>query len=403
MSLKDVKIRTAKPEEKAYGLADAGGLYLLVSASGGKLWRWNYRHHGKQKTMSFGKYPDVSLANARDAHKEARKALANGDDPMAQRKAEKVAVNIQVEAEKASNANSFKVVALKWHAWWAPGVGSGTAAYILRRLDADVFPVWGHRPITDIKPADIRNLILAIERGDGEGRRFEGKGARDVAQRQHGTISQIYRYAVTHDLAEVNPAAAFKPGDVLKPRKTKNRAHIEPHRLPELLVAMDSYTGQPVVKLAMKLMALTFLRTQELLGAPWSEFNFDNALWKIPAERMKKDRPHFTPLSKQALTLLHDLKVMAGNRRFVFPGLIQKTESRTINSNSILDALDAIGFKGVMTGHGYRGLARTILAENGFDKAHVELQLAHANDDKTDAAYRRSSSPPVSRIQVTPR
>jgi integrase len=337
--------------------------------------------------MSFGKYPDVPLANARNAHKEARKALANGDDPMAQRKAEKVAANLQIEAEKAINANSFKSVALKWHNWWAAGVGSDTADYILRRLEADVFPTLGNRPITDIKPADIRNLILAIERGDGEGRRFKGKGARDVAQRQHGTISQIYRYAVTHDLAEVNPAAAFRPGDVLKPRKTQNRAHIEPNRLPELVVAMDDYSGQPVVKQAMKLMALTFLRTQELLGAPWSEFNLDNAIWKIPAERMKKDRPHFVPLSKQALALLHDLKLMAGDKLFVFPGLIQKTADSTINSNSILNALEDIGFKGVMTGHGYRGLARTILAENGFDREHVELQLAHANDDKTDAAY----------------
>jgi integrase len=192
---------------------------------------------------------------------------------------------------------------------------------------------------------------------------------------------------VTHDLAEVNPVAAFKPGDVLKPRKTQNRAHIEPHRLPELLVAMDDYSGQTVVKLMMKLMALTFLRTKELLYAPWSEFDLENAIWKIPAERMKKDRPHLVPLSKQALTLLHNLKRMAGDKLFVFPGLTQQTEARTINSNSILDTLEDIGFKGVMTGHGYRGLARTILAENGFEKEHVELQLAHANDDKTDAAY----------------
>jgi integrase len=387
MALTDVKVRTAKPDENAYGLADTGGLYLLVTPSGGKLWRWNYRYDGKQKTMSFGKYPDVSLADARDAHQEARKALANGDDPMAQRKAERIAANIQIEAEKASNANSFKIVALRWHEWWAPGVGSDTADYILRRLEADVFPVFGHRPIADIKPVDIRNVILAIERGEGEGRRFKGKGARDVAQRQHGTISQIYRYAVTHELAEVNPAAAFKPGDVLKPHKTQNRAHIEPHRLPGFLIAMDNYNGQSVVKKAMKLMALTFLRTQELLGAPWSELNLDKAIWKIPAERMKKDRPHFTPLAKQAVTLLHDLKLMAGNKLFVFPGLINKTEDRTINGNSILDALNDIGFKGVMTGHGYRGLARTILAETGFDKNHVELQLAHANDDKTEAAY----------------
>ncbi|HEX2996533.1 MAG TPA: site-specific integrase, partial [Anaerolineales bacterium] len=246
---------------------------------------------------------------------------------------------------------------------------------------------FGHRPIAEIKPADIRSLIIAIEQGTGNGRRFKGKGARDVAQRQHGTISQIFRYAVVHDLAEANPAAAFKPSDVLSPRKTRNRAHIEPHQLPSLLAAMDDYDGHTVVKLALKLMALTFVRTQELLKARWTEFDLDNAVWKISADRMKKDRVHIVPLSHQAVTILRQLKQMAGEKHFVFPGLNKQTVDGTINSNSILDALTELGYKGVMTGHGYRGLARTVLADNGFDKAHVELQLAHANDDKTEAAY----------------
>lgn len=387
IALTDVKIRAAKPEAKAHGLADAGGLYLLVSPSGGKLWRWNYRYDGKQKTMSLGKYPDVSLADARSAHQTARAELAKGNDPMAQRKAEKAAVKTQAEREKASDAHSFKAVALKWHKWWVPSVDSDTAAYILRRLEADVFPVFGHKPITEIKPVDIRNLIITIEQGTGNGRRFKGKGARDVAQRQHGTISQVYRYAVTHDLAVVNPAAAFKPRDVLSPRKTQNRAHIEPHQLPALLTTMDDYNGHTVVKLALKLMALTFVRTQELLKAPWTEFDLDNAVWKIDADRMKKDRTHIVPLSRQAITILRQLKQMAGEKRFVFPGLNKQTADGSINCNSILDALADLGYKGLMTGHGYRGLARTILADNGFDKAHVELQLAHANEDKTEAAY----------------
>ncbi len=387
MALTDVKIRTAKPASKAYRLADAGGLYLLVSPAGGKLWRWNYRYDGKQKTMPLGKYPDVPLADARDAHMTARSELAKGNDPMAQRKAEKTAVKIQVEEEKACDANSFRAVALKWHTWWAPGVDGDTAAYILRRLEADVFPAIGHKPITEVKPSEIRNLILAIESGEGEGRRFKGKGARDVAQRQHGTISQIYRYAVTHDLAEVNPAAAFKPSDVLSPRKTRNRARIEPHQLPALLAAMDDYDGHLVVKLALKLMALLFVRTEELLDAPWTEFDFENLFWKVDADRTKKDRTHLVPLSRQSVAILRQLKQMAGEKRFVFPGLNSQTVNGSINSNSLLNALADIGYKGIMTGHGYRGLARTILAENGFDKEHVELQLAHANDDKTDAAY----------------
>lgn len=238
MALTDVKIRAAKPktekngEIKANRLADAGGLYLLVTPTGGKLWRWNYRFDRKQKTMPFGKYPDVTLALARERHGVARTELAKGNDPMALRKAEKTAVKAEAEAEKTCDANSFKAVALKWHEFYSPGVDSDTAAYILRRLEADVFPVLGKKPITEVKPSEVRELIKAIERGDGQGRRFQGKGARDVAQRQHGTINQIYRYAITHELADYNPAAAFKPSDVLSPRKTKHRARIKPEEFP---------------------------------------------------------------------------------------------------------------------------------------------------------------------------
>lgn len=387
MALTDVKIRAAKPNATAFRLADAGGLYLLVSPSGGKLWRWNYRYAGKQKTMPFGKYPDVTLAMARERLGAARTELAKGNDPMALRKAEKIARKAQAEAEKACNANSFKAVALKWHEFYSPGVDSDTAGYILRRLEADVFPALGNKPITEIKPSDVRELITAIERGEGQGRRFPGTGARDVAQRQHGTINQIYRYAITHELADYNPASAFKPGDVLSPRKTKHRARIKPEELPGLLAAMENYNGHPVVKLALKLMALTFVRTEELLDAPWAEFDIENALWKVDADRMKKDRTHLVPLSRQAVTVLQQLKQMAGEKRFVFPGLNSQTADGSINKNSLLNALDDLGYKGIMTGHGYRGLARTVLAEKGFDKEHVEVQLAHANDDKTDAAY----------------
>lgn len=387
MALTDVKIRNAKPTSTVQRLTDAGGLYLLISPSGGKLWRWNYRYGGKQKTMPLGKYPDISLAAVRSAHQTARTELAKGNDPMAQRKAEKALVTVQIEKEKASDANSLKAVALKWHDWWSPSVEADTAAYILRRLNSDVFPVLGQRPINDVKPTDIRQLIMAIEQGTTVARRFKGKGARDVAQRQHSTLSQIYRYALANELAEVNPAAAFKPSDVLSPRKSQNRAHIEPYQLPALLAAMEDYNGHKVVKLAVKLMALTFVRTQELLCAPWTEFDIENALWKIDAARMKKKKPHLVPLSRQSVAILRQLKQMAGEHLFVFPGLNSQTANGTINLNSILNALADIGFKAVMTGHGYRGLARTILADQGWQKPEVEIQLSHANDDKTDAAY----------------
>lgn len=385
MALTDTQVRNAKPATKPSTLFDGQGLYLLIQPNGSKLWRWKYRYEGKPRLIAFGQYPDISLATARDRHAAARAELNKGHDPSAQRKARKRAVRAQDEAAKAEAEteqrkveNSFKNIALRWHEWWSKGVDADTAAYIMRRLESDVFPVFGSQPIDTIKAADVRKLILRIE---------QERGARDVAQRQHGTISQIFRYAVTHDLAENNPAAAFKPSDVLAPRRTQHRAHIAPSQLPGLLVAMDDYSGHAVWRSALKLMALTFVRSAELLQAPWSEFDLDNARWVITAQRMKMDKPHIVPLSCQAVAILRELKQLADEKTFVFPGMNKQTENGTINCNTLLNVLEEIGYKGVMTGHGFRGLARTILAENGFEKAHVELQLSHSNEDKVEAAY----------------
>ena len=394
MALTDVKIRAAKPAEKAYRLADSGGLYLLISPSGGKLWRWNYRYSGKQKTMPLGQYPEISLADARTAHQTARVELKNGKDPMAQRKADKDAAKAKVveeqsKTEEAGGARSFKAVALKWHEKWAPGVEVDTAAYILRRLEADVFPAFGNKPIAEVKPSDVRNLIIAIEQGKGEGRRFEGKGARDVAQRQHGTISQIFRYAIAHELSDSNPATAFKPSDVLTARKTQHRARVETNQLPQLLMAIDDFPGHKVWRSALQLMSMLFVRTNELLEAPLAEFDLDNARWVITAERMKMDRPHIVPLPRQAVAILRELLslAVAENKAFVFPGMNKQTENGTLNENTLLLALEEIGYKGIMTGHGFRGLASTILHENGFEEAHIELQLSHAKKNKVAASY----------------
>lgn len=375
--LTNAAIKAADPQTKPFTMPDSHGLYLLVKTNGSKLWRFQYQHQGSPRLMALGQYPETSLAMARAAHSAARVELAKGIDPCAQRKAQKQAVKAETEAEQIRAAKSFRRIAGQWHLRWAKGVDADTAAYILRRLEADVFPVFGDRPIDELKAADIRNLILSIEQ----------RGARDVAQRQHGTISQIFRYAVTHDLAERNPAADFKPSDVLSPRKTQHRAHIEPASLPILLAAMDAYSGHAVWHHALKLMSLLFVRSAELLQAPWAEFDLDNARWTISAERMKMDKPHIVPLSHQALAILRELKRLSGDKLFVFPGMNKQTENGTINCNTLLKVLAEIGYKGAMTGHGFRGLARTILAEHGFEKAHVELQLSHSNDDKVEAAY----------------
>jgi integrase len=324
----------------------------------------------------LGEYPLVRLADARERAFKARKMLADGIDPMAAKRAQKDAIKAQAKAEQAKSENTFQAVALRWHEFWKPGVDADTAAYILRRLNADVFPSLGNKPIDAITAKDIRELVQEIERR-----------ARDVAQRQHGTINQIFRYAVTHDLAERNPAADFKPSDVFTPHKTRHRAHIEPSQLPALLVAMDDYDGQIVVRYALKLIAFTIVRTSELLKAPWTEFDLDNARWVITPERMKMDKPHIVPLATQAVEILRELKQLAGNKKFVLPGLNKQTEHKAINCNSLLNALDDIGYKGVMTGHGYRGLASTILHENNFEDAHIELQLSHSKKNKVAASY----------------
>jgi integrase len=378
MALTDTEIRGAKPGEKPYKLYDREGLFLLINPRGSKLWRFKYVFQGKEKLMALGEYPLVKLAEARNRAFEARKILAAGIDPMAAKKAGKIAVRAQAEAEQRKATNNFKRVAEQWHQWWSKGVDAETAAYILRRLEADVFPFIGNMCIDEIKAADIRNLILAVEK----------RGARDVAQRQHGTISQIFRYGVAHGLAERNPAADFKPSDILSPHETQHRAHIAPSELPAMLLAIDGYHGEPVVRYALKLMTLLFVRTMELIEAPWSEFDLDNARWVIVKSRMKKKRrPLIVPLPRQAVEILRELKRLAGEKEFVFPGLNKSTENRTINENSLLNALYVLGYKSIMTGHGFRGLARTILADNGFPKEHVEPLLSHANDDKTDAAY----------------
>jgi integrase len=344
--------------------------------------------------MPLGKYPDVSLAEARTEHQAGRSQLREGNDPMAKRKADKHAakakiVEEQAKTEEAGDGRSFKAIAIKWHEKWAPGVEGDTAAYILRRLEADVFPAFGNKLISEVKPSDIRNLIIAIEQGGGKGRRFEGKGARDVAQRQHGTISQIYRYAIANELADSNPAAAFKPSDVLKARKTQHRARVETGQLPKLLMAIDDFPGHKVWRSALQLMSMLFVRTNELLEAPLSEFDLDRARWVITAERMKMDRPHIVPLPRQAVTILRELfsLAFAENKTFVFPGMNKQTENGTLNENTLLLALEEIGYKGIMTGHGFRGLASTILHENGFEEAHIELQLSHAKKNKVAASY----------------
>ncbi len=375
MALTIREIENAKPAGKPYKLTDGGGLCLLIAPSGAKLWRWRYYFEGKEKMMAFGEYPLVSLKDARELHFAARKTLAGGVDPMAERKAESEAKQREIEARLREAESSFEKIAHKWWAVWSVGKSPRHADTVMRRLEADVFPAYGHKFIDAVTAADIRELMLSVA----------AREARDVAKRVHETTGQIFRYAIAHGIATRNPAADFKPRDILAQAKSENFARVDAKDLPELLARMDDYNGDAITRFAMKLMAYTFVRTSELIEAPWMEFDLENARWIIPPERMKMDTPHMVPLSRQSVEVLRALKLLTGNGRLVFPGANDK--NKPISYNTILYALYRLGYQGRMTGHGFRGLASTILNESGFDEPHVELQLAHMKRNKVAAAY----------------
>ncbi|MFG6429646.1 tyrosine-type recombinase/integrase [Roseateles sp. LYH14W] len=368
MSLTDIAIKNLKAADKPLKVSDERGLYLLVKPQGAKLWRWKYRHAGKEKLMALGGYPDVSLAQAREKREEARKLLAAGTDPMGERRQVKVAQRIAMD-------NSFQSVARKWWASWKGARSSRHAEYVERRLEADVFPVIGHRPIAELEAAELVAMV----------KRIEARGALDIAKRSMQTCGQVFRYAIAHGKASRNPATDIRPSDVLPTRKKKNYARVEANELPNLLRKIEVYQGASITRAALKLMAMTFVRTSELIGAGWDEFDLDAGRWDIPASRMKMKTPHIVPLSSQAVTLLRALRTSTGGKALLFPG--ERDPKKPMSNNTILKALERMGYKGRMTGHGFRGVASTLLHEQGFEHSHIELQLAHQERDAVSASY----------------
>jgi integrase len=375
--LTDTAIKRATAGERDYKLADAGGLFMLVTGAGGKLWRWKYRFQGQEKKMSFGQYPEVTLAEVRALHAGARRLLASGVDPMARRKAEKT-------AEAAKSAHSFESIAREWLAHWREGKSLRHVDYTERRVEENILPFLGARPIAEIEAPEVVAMVKAIQ----------DRGALDIAKRTLETTGQVFRFAIAHGYARRNPANDIKPSDVLKTRQKQNHARVDARELPALLRAIEVYQGKHVTRLAMKLLALTFVRTSELIEARWSEFDLDAARWDIPAERMKMRTPHIVPLSRQALDVLALLKQLSGKSELLFPG--DRSTSKAMSNNTILQALKRMGYQGRMTGHGFRGVASTLLHEQGYAHEHIELQLAHAPRNAVSAAYNHA-------LYLTPR
>ena len=368
MALTDTEIRRSKPDESPYKLSDGGGLHLLVTPTGGKLWRWKYRFDGAEKLMALGRYPEVALADARERRDAARKRLANGIDPMAERKAEKTAVLVATE-------HTFEKIAELWLEHWRGNKSARHSATTQNRLKVNVYPVLGERPVAEVEPMELVQLAKGIE----------GRGASDMAKRILQIVGMVFRYAVAHGYSKRNPAAEIRPSDILKPTRKTNMARIDAKELPALLRSIEVYEGRQLTRLAIKLMALTFVRTSELIGARWEEFDIDARRWSIPATRMKMKTPHIVPLALQAIEVLELLRTISGNSELIFPG--EQDSKKSMSNMTILKALERMGYKGRMTGHGFRGLASTILHEQDYNHDHIELQLAHAPRNAVSAAY----------------
>lgn len=368
MFLSDFKIKKAKPSDKPYKLFDGGGLYLLINPNGSKLWRLKYRYLGKERLYSVGAYPSVASAQARQVRERVKGLLVEGIDPTQNRRATRY-------QKMTASQNTLEAVARRWF-----NIKKGDKEHkerSLRRLELYAFPHLGFRPIHEITTVELVSCLEAIER----------KGILETSHRVKQLLQQVFRYAVRRGLITLNPAGDLR--DVLAHPEKNNFACITPAELPALLEAIESYNGSPLTSYAIKLLALTFVRTGELIGARWDEVDTARAEWLIPAERMKMKRDHIVPLSRQALNILKDLKALTGNRDYIFFSASNK--EKHMSNGAILGALRRMGYSGKMTGHGFRALASTILNEQRkYHQDVIERQLAHAERNEVRAAYNRA-------------
>lgn len=371
MPLTDAAVRGAKPQEKAVRLFDERGLYVELSPAGGKWWRFKYRFNGKEKRLSLGTYPSVSLKDARDRRDAARRLLAGGIDPGENRKAQKLA-----GADRA--ANSFEVVTREWFAKYSTNWVAMHSERIIRLFERDIFPWIGGRPIAEITAPEVLTVV----------RRIESRGALETAHRALGNCGQVFRYGVATGRAQRDPTNDLR--GALPPVKGKHlAATTDPERFVEILRVMDGYKGTFPVRCALRLAPLVFVRPGELRGAIWEDVDLDKAEWRYTVSKTKT--PHIVPLSQQAVNILRELHPLTGRGRYVFPGA--RTNKRPMSDNTILAAMRRLGIdKEEMSGHGFRAVARTILDEElGVRPDFIEHQLAHAVRDPNGRAYNRTA------------
>jgi integrase len=360
MPLTDAKLRTLKPAAKPYKLSDSEGLHILVTTTGSMLWRFAYRFGGKQKLLALGSYPFVKLADAREARFEAKKLLKEGKDPGHERKMEK-------RRQRVAEGHTFRAVADEWFELRKDTWAKSYADRLRSRLDADLLPELGPRPIASIEPIEVLDVIRKVEKRD----------AVEMAKRIMQMASAIFRYGVATSRCPRDPT--FDLRGALKPvREVKSRSALPASELPDFLRRLDTYEGDELTRLALELVLLTFVRTAELRFATWGEFeglDGEEPLWRIPPERMKMRRPHLVPLAPQAVAVLKRLRKLSGSFDQVFPS---PTRSKVISENTMLYALYRMGYHGRATVHGFRKTASTVLNEQNYNRDWIEMQLAHA-------------------------
>lgn len=371
--LTDIQVKNVKPQEKEFTLFDGGGLYVLITPSGGKLWHLKYSYNGKGKRITLGAYPSISLADARQRREEAKKLLANGIDPGEVKKAQKAAMGEQ-------DANTFEVVAREWHSKFAHTWVASHAQHKLERLEKNVFPWIGKRPIRGLTAPDVLAVL----------RRMESRNILDTAHRVRFECGSIFRYAVATGRADRDPVADLK-GALPPVKNGHHAAPTDPKSVAPLLRAIDEFQGSYVVKCALQLAPLLFVRPGELRAAEWSEVDIDAAEWNIPASKMKMKVAHLVPLSLQALKVLNELRPLTCHSKYVFP--CHRSPLRCMSENAVNAGLRRMGFeKSEITGHGFRAMARTILDEVlQIRPDFIEHQLAHAVKDPNGRAYNRTA------------
>lgn len=366
MRLTDAKCKSAKPKSKPYKLFDGSGLFLLVDKSGKKYWRYKYRFGGKEKLLSLGVYPNVSLNQARKEHRTNKELLEEGNDPSLERK--KSRINLAVAQE-----NDFESISREWHEVNKERWSTKYERNVMARLEGNIFPHLGSHPIQQINAMELLSVLRIVE----------GRGAFDLANRLLRMCGQVFRFAVATGRVERDITVDLK--GALKTRKVKHNAYLKEEDMNEFFVLLQNYRGDYLTRLALELLALTFVRTIELRGARWSEINTDKKEWRVPAERMKMDTLHIVPLSKQSIRVLKTIKKISGNRELVFPNTYNPL--KCMSEGTLINAIYRMGYRSRLTAHGLRSTASTILNENGFNPDAVERQLAHIERNNVRAAY----------------